>query len=108
MFGAVLAWVYKNLAGLDLSRLCDKQIIVAPKLIKEVNSSKISKVTSFGKAAVSYSLGENFDMEITVPFGLTAKVILPDFIKGITIDGKTKNNKFSLDGGSYKITAKIV
>jgi hypothetical protein len=47
-------------------------------------------------------------MEITVPFGLTAKVILPDFIKGITIDGKTKNNKFSLDGGSYKITAKIV
>ena len=108
MFGAVLAWVYKNLAGMDLSRICDKQITVQPKLIKEVKSSKISKITSYGKAAVEYYCDEQFNMEILVPFGLTANVILPDFINGISVNGKAKENAFTLSGGSYRITAKII
>lgn len=108
MFGAVLAWVYKNLAGLDLSRLYDKQIIVAPKLIKQVKSSTISKFTPYGKAIVEYSAEKEFVMNLVVPLGVTANVILPSYINEITIGREKMKNSFTLAGGNYEIVAKII
>jgi alpha-L-rhamnosidase len=107
MFGAVLAWVYKNVGGLNLSKLYQKKIIVAPKLIKQVNSSSISKKTAYGEASVSYHLGDGFEMKISVPYGLTAEVVLPCFIKDVKVNGRAVSNTFSVDGGEYLIVAKV-
>lgn len=112
MFGSVLAWVYKNVGGMDLSKLYDKKIIFAPKLIKQIPSSKISKITPYGLAQIEYSAEKEFLMKIKVPFGLTAEVVLPEYLNDIEVDGKKQTKKdgesfirFELLGGDYVIKA---
>ena len=113
MFGSVLAWVYKNVGGLDLSKLYDKKITYAPKLIKQIPNSKISKQTPYGLASCEYSLEKEFVMKIKVPFGVTADIILPEFLTSVCVDGNNASvsengrNTFSLDGGEYVISGRI-
>lgn len=115
MFGSVLCWVYKNVAGLDLSALCDKKVIFGPKLIKEVKSAKCSKITPYGKASVDYRAEENFVMDAEVPFGCTGEIGLPPYIKDVVVHGgkiiETKEDKTGktliLRGGKYRIEGRI-
>ena len=72
-----------------------------------MNSSSISKKTAYGEASVSYHLGDGFEMKISVPYGLTAEVVLPGFIKDVKVNGRAVSNTFSVDGGEYLIVAKV-
>lgn len=115
MFGSVLNWVYKNVAGMDLSKLWQKKICFAPKLLEKVDSAKISKNTPYGLASSEYCVKEGFTMKVKVPYGVLAEVKLPLTIvdlklaNGEKIDfTKTENvQSCLLKGGDYEIVGKI-
>jgi len=115
MFGSVLGWVYKNVAGMDLSSVYKKEIVYAPKVIKEISSASIYKMTMYGRASVEYHAKTDFVMKIEVPYGVNGKVKLPDYIVDVTVDNKPGNimeidgrvNEFLLRGGEHVITGRI-
>lgn len=110
MFGSVIAWMVKNVAGLDLSGLCDKKIVYAPKLTEKVTVARAIKQTSYGIASISYCAEDGFSMKVIVPHGLTGEVVLPDYIRKITVNdlpvvGKKKDGFtiLTLTGGEYAV-----
>lgn len=114
MFGSVLKWVYKNVAGLDLSRLCDKKIVFSPRLIDKIKSASILKKTPYGIAEIFYEVGDEFNMRIKVPYGVEAEVLVKTFVKNLRLNGeKVKAEKASdfnrlfLGGGEYVLTGEI-
>ena len=115
MFGSVLAWIYKNVAGMDLSALYKKEIVFSPKVIDKVKSARIYKRTPYGIAGCEYQAVDGFNMKIKVPHGVNAKVKLPCMVKDVAfksgyrvetlLDGKY--NAFNLQGGEYEIVGNI-
>lgn len=110
MFGSVIAWMVKNVAGIDLSNLYNKQIIYAPKVIDKVKVARASKETVFGKASVSYCAEGGFSMAITIPHGVNGIVKLPKNLRRITVNGlpvifKKENDYIitELSAGEYAI-----
>ena len=111
MFGSVLAWIYKNVAGLNLENLSGKKIIYAPKLIREVKSASAFKKTQYGLASIAYQGKRNFKMTIEVPFNCKGLVELPSYVKSIKINGEKiadeKEKVFSLECGKHHIIGKM-
>lgn len=114
MFGSVLSWVYRNVAGLDLSRLRDKKIVFAPRLIDKIKSASMSKKTPYGLAEIFYDVGDAYNMRVKVPFGLEAEVLIKTFVKNLRLNGekvKVENtgefNRLVLGGGDWFLTGEI-
>lgn len=102
MFGSVVKWMNKSIAGLDLTNLYANEITIRPRFIGIIESASATKNTRFGLASVSYSTENGFSIKIKVPYGIKATVILPyDLIKG---GQKTEQGFVStLYGGEYEI-----
>ena len=111
MFGSVLTWVYKNVAGLDLENVGDKKIIYAPKLIKEISSAVAFKKTPYGTASIAYRVKKHLKMTVKVPFNCKGELVLPNCLNAIKINGKECTNKkqkvIQLNGGEYRIIGEI-
>lgn len=100
MFGSIIPWVVKHVAGLDLTELYAKKITIAPKFIDKINESYAYKNTRYGKVSVKYSAGDDFVMEVVVPHGCTANIVLPD-----EIVNKVKGYQPVVTGGRYKLSS---
>lgn len=112
VFGSVVSWMYKHIAGLDLSGLCNNQVVVYPKFTKEIKRAFASKETKYGKISVEYCAENSLEMKVVVPYGLTCLVVFNQKnTGGFTVNGKeyTKaldkdgNYLIVLHGGSYLI-----
>ncbi|MBQ9734419.1 MAG: family 78 glycoside hydrolase catalytic domain [Clostridia bacterium] len=110
MFGSVIAWMIKHVAGLDLSNLCNKKITFAPKVIDRVKVARAEKQTVYGKVSISYCAEDGFSMKVVVPFGVTGEIILPSSIKKITINDLPvvgtkcgEYTSFTVSGGEYAV-----
>ncbi len=77
MYGSVVAWIYKHMAGLDLSELYNQKIIYAPKFLDCLQQAAASKKTAYGRAAIAYDLRVAKELKIIVPYGLVGEVRLP-------------------------------
>lgn len=116
MFGSVISWMVRHIAGLDISELYAKRITIAPKFINQVKEAHAYKHTRFGKVSVKYRAEDNFSMQLQIPYGCTAQVILPSEIvgKGVCLrERKGDMLKWSesetgywafVTGGSYTIS----
>lgn len=102
MFGSVVSWFYKSIAGLDLSKMCDRKIVVNPRLYKIIKSAKATKETPYGLISVCYDTANGFIMNLVVPKGLTAEIMLDGRYE---CNGKITDGKFELTGGKYLIKA---
>ena len=76
MFGSVVAWLYKRVAGLDLSTVYQGVIRFAPKFTKQVKSASAKVKTVFGEASISWRSQDGFSAEITLPTGLKGSFCL--------------------------------
>ncbi len=77
MFGSVVAWMYKHVAGLDLSESYNGKIIFAPKLLNCILRASASKQTARGLAAIGYDLHGGLKVKVTVPYGMEGELRLP-------------------------------
>lgn len=108
MFGSVIPWVIKHIAGLDLSELYARKITIAPKYTDKVKHAYAYKNTRYGKVSVRYRAQDTFEMKVTVPYGCTADVILPETLMRNTVcicqnTGQELECKTTLTGGVYTI-----
>ena len=118
MFGSVVAWMYKHIAGLDLSEAYKKKIIFEPKFIKNVYEASAQKMTAFGMAAVKYDAYGNLKMQIRVPHGMEGEVRIPieiceTFYANGAIGQQLKSRKrgkytyAKLSGGDWMISSDV-
>ncbi len=78
MYGSVVAWLYERVAGLDLSELYRREILIKPCFMDRLAWAKARKRTAFGETSVSWMHKDNgYQLQITVPAGLTAKCCFP-------------------------------
>ncbi len=112
MFGSVICWVIRNVAGLDLSNLYKKEIIFSPKFTNEIRSCKASKQTCYGRVSINYDNSEKLVIELNVPYGLKGVLQLKDYdktryeifeLKNGTIKYQTDASGIILDGGDYTV-----
>lgn len=81
MFGSVVAWFYRHVAGIryDEEKPGMEHIIIAPQPVSGLDSCRCSYMTPHGKVSSSWQKdGKEFGLEVSVPDGATATVILPD------------------------------
>ncbi|MBQ5930007.1 MAG: family 78 glycoside hydrolase catalytic domain, partial [Clostridia bacterium] len=76
MFASVVAWLYKRVAGLDLSNVYQGNIRFAPKLIKQVKAASARTKTPFGEASIAWQAKDGFSAEIMIPQGLQGQFYL--------------------------------
>ena len=77
MYGSVVAWLIKHVAGLDLSHAYENKILFAPKCLNEVYEAEARKQTRYGVAYVKYDSGNGLKMHVRVPYGMEGEVRIP-------------------------------
>ena len=78
MYGSVAAWLYDRVAGLDLSRLYQKTVLVKPYFMDSLEWAKAGKKTAYGKVSVEWSHADGtYTLRVCVPQGLTAHCYFP-------------------------------
>ena len=118
MFGSVVAWMYKHVAGLDLSKVYKKKITFAPKFIHTVYEASAQKMTAFGLAAIKYDACGTLKMQIRVPHGMEGEVRIPiaiceTFYVNGTNGQQVKSRKrgehtyVKLSGGDWMISSDV-
>jgi alpha-L-rhamnosidase len=79
-YGAVIDWVYRNLAGLapDLEQPGYRHVVFAPKPPTGISWARASVDTSFGEVAIDWRIDEgSLAAEIRLPFGTSGSFVAP-------------------------------
>lgn len=116
MYGSVVAWMYKHVAGLDLSELHSGKILFAPKFVDRVQQASATKKTSQGLASIQYDSYGSLKMKIKVPYGLDGELRLPlctykEFFArgedGTQLKSRKRGNYvyIKLSGGEWSVTS---
>ena len=113
MFGSVAAWLYEKVAGLDISLLWQKKILVTPYFTHCLQWAKADKETACGAVSVQWQWQqEEFSLELTVPQGLTAQCCFPASCDCLT-EAHTNQKfvpeadgffRFALPAGQWQLT----
>ncbi len=102
MYGSVIAWMYKYVAGLDLSEAYNGKIIFAPRFIECIREASAEKKTTFGVAAIKYDSYGGLKMQLKVPHGMEGEVRLPVHVcKEFFVMGEGKKQLKSRRRGEY-------
>jgi len=95
MFGGGLTWLYRKLAGMnaDTNQPGYRHIIFKPQPVDQLDFVTYASNTSFGEAGITWrNQGGKFVMEITVPVGSKATVIVPSGnVKSLKESGQAIN-----------------
>ena len=93
--GAVADWMHRSLAGLAPAGPGYRKLVVKPRPGGGLDWARARHETPYGEAAVRWDLaGGEFTLEVTVPSGCTATVVLPD-ADGTTCDVGSGTHTFS-------------
>lgn len=104
-YGAVVDWVYRNVAGLSPIEPGYQVTRVAPRPASGFSYARASLETTFGKLAIDWQLTPNGDLaiELEVPFGAVAELDLPTTVSSsVTTNGATGHDS-KLKHGKHTI-----
>lgn len=77
--GAVADWMHRSLAGLAPAEPGYRKLLVRPRPGGGLDWAEVRHETPYGVASVRWDLaGRDFTLQLTVPVGCTATVVLPD------------------------------
>lgn len=102
-YGAVVDWVYRNVAGLTPAQPGYRVTTVAPRPAVGFSYAKASLETGFGRLAIDWQLTLNGDLvvQLEVPFGATAELDLPTTASSSVMVNGTVGNGDSLGHGKH-------
>src|SRR5690554_2935617 len=89
-YNAIGSWFYQAVGGIipEENVHAYRKIHIHPQIPKGVTWSNTSKKTPFGTVVVNWKLNDDaMEMEIQIPVGSEAEVVLPDGITKINING---------------------
>jgi alpha-L-rhamnosidase len=108
-YGAVVDWVYRNVAGLAPTELDPgyRTTVVAPKPAVGFSFASASIESPFGEISIDWQLTVSGDLvaELEIPFGVNAKLDLPvSSSSEVFVNGAKAENGSSLSYGSYLVS----
>jgi hypothetical protein len=113
MLGHAEEWFYRGLAGIDvdLSREKGKQIEIHPAVPGDLTSVSASYQSKLGLIASAWTRsGDTLKMDVTIPAGSMATIVVPAWFGKFTMDGRAfpgpEKSTMSLPGGTYHIVAR--
>ena len=79
-YGSVCEAIYKYIAGLKFTKAGCKCALIAPKLNYRLKHMKLAFESPLGTYQIEWFIQEDgvFQMDVMIPYGATAKVILPN------------------------------
>ncbi|MDR1865129.1 MAG: glycoside hydrolase family 78 protein [Bacteroidales bacterium] len=112
-YNAVGSWFYQAIGGVrpDENEPGYRKIRIDPQIPEGVTWAKTAKETPFGTLTVDWALKDRtLEMDLTVPYGSTACVVLPEGATGCTLNGRTvkadAERTVTLEGGKHQLTVK--
>ncbi|WP_423126694.1 family 78 glycoside hydrolase catalytic domain [Gaoshiqia sp. Z1-71] len=114
-YNGIGSWFYQAVGGICPAEDVPawRKVRIQPQIPEGVTWAKTYKETPFGKLSVNWNLVENrLEMELEIPVGTEAEIVLPEGEKKYTLDGAEKElqqeaNGVILKSGTYKISYKI-
>ena len=112
-YNAIGSWFYNAVGGITRSEDVAgyRKIRIHPQIPKGVTWAKTTKETPFGTVVVNWKLNGNImEMEIDIPVGSEAEVVLPEGVKKVSINGleneRAANSEklLTLQSGKYILT----
>lgn len=103
-YGAVIDWVYQNIAGMSAIEAGYRRTRIAPRPASILTSARSKLQTPFGTMSTAWEANDSlFEMVLDVPFGITACLDLPTTpASHVEINGEPYRDE--LGYGSYLIT----
>ena len=97
--GAVASWLHDTVAGIQRAGIGYSSVHVTPRPGGGLTSAKALRHTPAGRLEVAWEVdGDEFDLQVTVPHGMTATVVLPDHPSGDTheVDGGAHHWRYAM------------
>ena len=111
-YGAVVDWIYRNVAGLapSVANPGYRSVVIAPRPAAAITWARASIETSLGSLAISWEVtaSGSLAIELDVPFGGQAQLNLPmTAASSLTINGDGSDAAAVLSHGHYKIMVTV-
>ncbi len=90
-FNGIGSWFYEAVGGIrkDPGFPAYQQVIIQPQIPEGITWANTTKETPFGSIVVNWKLeGNEFNMQLQIPVGVTAKVVIPENVKSYLINGE--------------------
>ncbi len=90
-FNGIGSWFYEAVGGIrkDPDFPAYQQVIIQPQIPEGITWANTIKETPFGQLVVKWKLeGQEFNLQIQVPVGVKAKVMIPENVKSYLINGE--------------------
>lgn len=98
-YNGIGSWFYQATGGIryDEENPAYRTIIIDPQPAEGITWAKTSKETPYGPAMVRWNIDNKiFLMEVTIPPGSTARVIIPESVKRYKMNGTDHTNEISM------------
>jgi alpha-L-rhamnosidase len=92
-YNGIGSWFYQAVGGIipDEKSPGYRHFFIAPEVPDSVTWANTSKETPYGTIVTRWKIsGNEFTMEITVPPGTTASLMMPENCRNLTIDGRSQ------------------
>lgn len=104
-YGAVLDWIYRNVAGLALTGPGYRSVRIAPRPCADLTSADALIETPYGAFAITWQLeGDEFFATVEVPFGVRAELDLPTTADSIVTINGTEQSVSTVHAGTHRIS----
>lgn len=106
-YNGIGQWFYQALGGIknDERDCAYRSLIIDPQVPEGISWANTSQETPYGTVTVNWKItNAGFHMEVTIPPGSRAGVIIPGHAEKYRINGKDVRNEFSvaeIPGGTY-------
>ena len=90
-FNGIGSWFYEAVGGIrkDPDFPAYQQVIIQPQIPAGITWANTTKQTPFGPLVVNWKLeGTEFNMDLQVPVGVKARVVIPENVKSYQLNGK--------------------
>ena len=108
-YGAVIDWVYRNLAGLapDVEAPGYRRVRLAPRPVVDIDWARASVETAYGTVSTSWRVEDDALLaQVELPFGTTGEFTPPSTSDSVTtVDGQTvEDGAVTLAPGRHAIS----
>lgn len=108
-FNGIGSWFYEAVGGIrkDPDFPAYQQVIIQPQIPDGITWANTTKETPFGPLVVNWKLeGREFNMQLQIPVGVKAKVVIPENVLSYRLNGKESKLKegetaILVESGSY-------